>query len=88
MRTIHACLHPLSEGAQKVQVLLADWSFREKATPHCSSAKSVVIASGGAGIQGRVSTVLPMVLHLNGRPPAALGFVDEHMWLGLMWSSY
>ena len=71
-------------GAQTVQTVFAKWAFRYKTTPHCSSAKSVVMACGPPGCGIAASRLPPLVMRLAGRSPSPLTYVSAHKWLGLL----
>ena len=72
-------------GAQKIQVLQADWAYRWKVTPHCGNDKSVVMACGPLDMSGTIALQAPLIMQLAGRPPTPLAYVVSHKWLALYW---
>ena len=60
---------------------LSTWAFRVKATPHTSSAKTVCIVQSAEAVNPR------LFLRLVGQPVAELYCVQNHKWLGLLWSA-
>ena len=66
--------------------ILAEWSFKNKASPHVGSDKTVLMTAWPQGCDEPVNPPR-ILLTPPGSLPTALIPVREHKWLGLLWRS-
>ena len=73
--------------ACRILVVMQNWAFRMKTSPHVGPGKAIVMAGGPEQCSTNAAKLPPLVVRLVGRPPAALGFAINHKGLSLMWNA-